>query len=82
MATRQTQLVFQGDDLAIQQSSDGAGDSTNPPAKNRRPEYNSKWEEGRDWLFFDDTRDGMFCKLCQRWNKKPRSGKAVWNTVQ
>lgn len=23
----------------------------------------------------------MFCKLCQRWNKKPRSGKAVWNTV-
>ena len=82
MATQQTQLVFQGDHLGVvQRSSDDASDSVDPSAKKRRTEHNIKWEEGRDWLYFDDTKDGMFCKLCQSWNKKPHSGKAVWSTV-
>ena len=36
-----------------------------------------EWERQRDWLFFGDETDGMYCKL---WDTKPRSGRAVRNT--
>ena len=52
-----------------------------PKRKRRKDDYMVKWERQRDWLFFDDKTDGMYCKLCRRWDTKPRSGKALWNTT-
>ena len=46
-----------------------------PNTKRRRLDYKSEWEEGRPWLYFDITQDGMFCKVCKKWDRKPRSGK-------
>jgi hypothetical protein len=49
--------------------------------RKRRSDYKTEWEMEKEWLYFDEEADGMFCKVCWRWDKKPRSGKAVWNTV-
>ena len=50
-----------------------------PNTKRRRLDYKSEWEEGRPWLYFDNTQDGMFCKVhvCKEWDRIPRSGKQV-----
>ena len=86
MATRslrQAHLRFQGNELILQPNSDSNDDSevSEPVAKKRKCDYKIEWEEGREWLFYDDEKDGMFCKVCQHFDKKPRSGKAMWNTV-
>ena len=54
-------------------------DCGEPNNKKRKLEYKSVWEEGRPCLYFDDNQDGMFCKLCKKWERKHRSGKRVWN---
>ena len=76
MATRsrQARLRFQGNDSNVE------SEVSEPAVKKRKCEYKIEWE-GREWLFYDNEKDGMFCKVCQSFDKKPRSGKAVWNTV-
>ena len=58
MATRQMCLHFQGNELCVQPSSDSES-----AVKKRKCEYKVKWEEGREWLFFDNKNNGMFCKI-------------------
>ena len=34
-----------------------------PNTKRIMLDYKSEWEEGRPWLYFDNTQDEMFCKV-------------------
>ena len=30
------------------------------------------------WLLYVEDHTGMFCTLCTKYNKEPRSGKSIW----
>ena len=42
---------------------DQGPETDEPERKQRKDDYKVEWERQREWLFFDDETDGMYCKL-------------------
>lgn len=42
--------------------------------------YRSQWKSKYPWVFCDDVRNGMFCKLCQKFGKPPATACGAWTT--
>ncbi|KAL3209459.1 hypothetical protein MRX96_009194 [Rhipicephalus microplus] len=40
--------------------------------------FNASWIHDPPWLFYDNIKGEMFCKLCIKYNKRPLE-KPVWN---
>ena len=72
-------------------SSSSSEDRNQPTSSKREPErhatnmakhktgYNRTWEADHTWIFYIDG-EGMYCKLCRKFDTKNRQNQAkVWN---
>ena len=41
--------------------------------------YSKSWEKDYSWLYYDEDREGSFCKVCKQFGTSSRSG-GVWVT--
>lgn len=45
-----------------------------------RLSYRSQWESKHPWVYCNDVKNGMFCKLCQKFGKPPATARGAWTT--
>lgn len=42
--------------------------------------YKQQWESKYPWVFCNDVKEGMFCKLCQKYGNPPGNACGAWTT--
>ena len=45
-----------------------------------RLSYKKEWEQKYPWVYCDDPKQGMFCKLCQKRGNAPSTVRGAWTT--
>ena len=45
-----------------------------------RLSYRSLWESKYPWVYCNDVKNGMYCKLCQKFGKPPATARGAWTT--
>ena len=45
-----------------------------------RLSYKKEWEQKYPWVYCDDPKQGMFCKLCQKRGIAPSTARGAWTT--
>ena len=45
-----------------------------------RLSYKKEWEQKYPWVYCDDPKQGMFCKLCQKRGNAPSTARGAWTT--
>ena len=45
-----------------------------------RLSYKKEWEQKYPWVYCDDSKQGMFCKLCQKRGNAPSTARGAWTT--
>ena len=45
-----------------------------------RLSYKKDWEQKYPWVYCDDPKQGMFCKLCQKRGNAPSTVRGAWTT--
>ena len=42
--------------------------------------YRKEWEQKYPWVYCNDVKEGMFCKLCQKRGNPPSTARGAWTT--
>ena len=45
-----------------------------------RLSYKKEWEQKYPWVYCDDPKQDMFCKLCQKRGNAPSTARGAWTT--